>query len=200
MRRADDYEAFYASGDIPWDSETPSEPLVRLLEAGCLPGKTVLELGCGTGTNALEFARRGRAVTAVDSAPSAIRLAREKARRARRRVDFRVADALSADLGGPYDIVFDSGLYHHLRHHYLDGFLAVLKTATRPGSRYLCLAGDAGGLGPEFPGVHEHQIRHELTPLFEVVILERFEDKMRLPYQRCLPAWSILLRRRKEPR
>ncbi len=45
--------------------------------------RTVCELGCGTGETALDFARRGRKVYAVDLSPTMCRLTRQKARRAR---------------------------------------------------------------------------------------------------------------------
>ena len=42
----------------------------------------VLELGCGTGEDALRFARRGASVLGIDPSPAMIRIAREKADRA----------------------------------------------------------------------------------------------------------------------
>src|SRR3989449_11346603 len=62
-----EFEKSYRTGDTPWDSGVPSAELTRVLDAGLLPGKTVLEIGCGTGTNAIAFARRGYRVTAVDT-------------------------------------------------------------------------------------------------------------------------------------
>ena len=44
-----EFEKSYQTGDTPWDSGVPSAELVRALDAGLLPGKTVLEIGCGTG-------------------------------------------------------------------------------------------------------------------------------------------------------
>src|SRR2546428_9623646 len=112
----------YERGEIPWDSGEPSHELIRVLEAGKLTGKTVLEIGCGTGTNAIELARRGFQVVAVDIVGQAIQAARNKARDANVKVDFRVADALKDDLGGPYDILFDRGTYHCLRRENLKEF------------------------------------------------------------------------------
>src|ERR1041384_1903729 len=131
------FEERYARGEIPWDSGVPSEEMVRVLDSGKITGRTVLEIGCGTGTNAIELARRGFSVTAVDYVKQAIEAARAKAQRAKVKVDFRVADVLNDDLGGPYDILFDRGTYHCLRMEDLKKFQAALKRVTRPGSWFL---------------------------------------------------------------
>ncbi len=133
----------YAEGNIPWDSGKPSKELVRVLNEGQLSGNTALEIGCGTGTNAIELARRGFKVTAVDYVPQAIEAARTKASAANVEVEFRVADVLNAELGGPYDILFDRGVYHVLRMEHLEKFQQALRRVTRRGTRYLCLAGNA---------------------------------------------------------
>lgn len=44
------------------------------------PGRHVLELGCGTGEDALWLARRGVRVTATDASPAMLAVARERAR------------------------------------------------------------------------------------------------------------------------
>ena len=186
----------YAHGEIPWDSGQPSKELVRLLDAGKLPGQTVLEIGCGTGTNALELARRGRTVTALDYVPQAIDAARAKARQAKLTVDFRVADVLQADLSGPYDILFDRGVYHHLRQENLPGFQQFLERVTRSGSRWLSLAGNAKEKhDPGPPVVSESELRAELEPLFQIVELREFRFTSGQNGFQPL-AWSILLQRR----
>lgn len=55
------------------------------------PGRA-LDLACGPGRHALEFARRGWQVTAIDAAPTAIRRLAERAAALGLRVDARVAD------------------------------------------------------------------------------------------------------------
>src|ERR1051325_6617118 len=165
----------YARGETPWDSGKASEQLVSLLDAGALTGKTVLEIGCGTGTNAIELARRGFEVTAVDYVEQPVQAARAKARAEKVKVDFRVADVLKDDVGGPYDILFDRGVYHHLRTVDLEALQRFLKRVTRSGSWWLSLAGNAKEEhDPGPPVVHEHEIRAELGPLFDIVELREF--------------------------
>jgi methyl halide transferase len=186
----------YAKGNIPWDSGKPSEELVRHLDAGKLAGKTVLEIGCGTGTNAIEMARRGFNVTAVDYVEQAIDAARAKANSAKVNIDFRVADVLKTDLGGPYDILFDRGVYHHLRTVDLKAFQEFLKRVTRSGSRWLSLAGNAKEkMDPGPPVVTEDEIRSELGSLFEIAELREFRFTTDQNDLRPL-AWSILMQRK----
>jgi len=192
-----DFAQRYAAGQIPWDSGIPDEELVRLLDAGKLNGKTVLEIGCGTGTNAVELARRGFQVTAIDLVDQAIQSARNKARRANATVEFRVGNVLNDGVGGPYDILFDRGVYHGLRLDDLKGFQELVRRVTRPGSWWLSLAGNANekrdGDGP--PVVHEHEIRAELGPLFDIVELREYRFTTNQDGFRPL-AWSILMRRK----
>lgn len=186
----------YAQGETPWDSGQPSEELLRILNAGKLTGRTVLEIGCGTGTNAIELARRGFQVTAVDIVDQAIQAARKKARKAKPTVDFRVADVLQDDLGGPYDILFDRGVYHCLRTVDLKRFQDFLKRATHPGSWWLSLDGNAKeDLEDGPPVVTEPEIRTELGPLFDILELREFHFTTNKTDFHPL-AWSILMRRK----
>lgn len=185
----------YARGETPWDTGVPSAELIRAIDEGELPGKTVLELGCGTGTNSVELARRGYAVTAVDLIEDPIRRARTRAKRAGVKVDFRVGDLTQIDLGGPYDLLFDSGLYHGIRNRDLAGLLVALSRASRPGTRWLCLAGNANEPHPTGPpAVREEEFRSELEPMFRVLRVRPFRFDLGRDLQPL--AWSILMERR----
>ena len=185
----------YLAGDTPWDTGVPEPEILRRLEEGAFPGKKLLELGCGTGTNAIELARRGYQVTAVDLVDVAIRKARAKARTAGVRVDFRLGDLTRMDLGGPYDSLFDLGVYHGIRQRNLSGFLSAISRASLPGTRWLSLAGNAKEPlenGP--PVVHESEFRAELDPVFRVLDAREFRFDLRPDFRPL--AWSILLERR----
>jgi ubiquinone/menaquinone biosynthesis C-methylase UbiE len=60
---------------------------------GPLAGKRVLDVGCGTGNAALEAARRGAEVVAIDPAPRLVEVARRRAEAEGLRLDARVGDA-----------------------------------------------------------------------------------------------------------
>jgi cyclopropane fatty-acyl-phospholipid synthase-like methyltransferase len=192
-----DFAQRYAQSNIPWDSGKPSKELIRVLKAAKLTGQTALEIGCGTGTNAIELARHGFKVTAVDSVEQAISIAHGKAGDAQVSVDFRVADVLTQNLGGPYDVLFDRGVYHVLRMVDLAKFQNLLKRVSRRGSWYLSLAGNSKETkienGP--PVVSEQEIRAELGPLFDIMELREFRFSTNQSGFHPL-AWSILMRRK----
>ncbi len=97
----------------PWDTGVSPPELLAHLEVH--PVGRALDLGCGTGTNAITLAKRGWQVTGVDFAPRAIRIARRKAKKERLVVDFRVADVTQLNsLSQTYDLILDMGCFHSL--------------------------------------------------------------------------------------
>lgn len=99
-------------GSPPWDIGRPQPAFVRLEEAGEIVGRT-LDVGCGTGENALFLASRGHDTWGVDFAPTAVTRARLKAADRGLPVTFRVASALELGLiNERFDTVIDCGLFH----------------------------------------------------------------------------------------
>ena len=84
-------------------------------------GRRVLEIGCGLGTDTINFARAGASVTAVDLSERSLDLARQRAELfgVADRVRFVAADAerLAQYLAPePYDLVYSFGVIHHSPH------------------------------------------------------------------------------------
>ena len=48
----------YEKGDLPWQIDLPQPEVLRLIEEGKFESP-ILDLGCGSGDNAIELARRG---------------------------------------------------------------------------------------------------------------------------------------------
>lgn len=79
-----------------------------------LGGRRLLDAGCGTGALALEAARRGAEVIAVDLSPTLIALARDRCRDAGPgRVDFVVGDMLDPAFGSFDHVVAMDSLIHY---------------------------------------------------------------------------------------
>ena len=143
-RGADWWDDFYADRDkpIPFFVSKPDESLVSYLDRGLVRPGRALDLGCGPGRNAIHLARDGFTVDAVDLSATAIKWAEERA--GGLDVRFRCGDAFALDLDGPYDLVYDSGCFHHIAPHRRISYLALL-------DRYLAPRGHLG-LGCFAPG------------------------------------------------
>ncbi|OIJ68683.1 SAM-dependent methyltransferase [Streptomyces mangrovisoli] len=133
----------------------PDNPLAHGARGPLRPGRA-LDLGCGPGRNALHLASLGFTVDAVDMSPSAIAWARERARATGAEVRFVCGDAFAlADGGtlrGPYDLIYDSGCFHHLPPHRRISHLAFLERQLAPDGLFglVCFAA-GGGMGSEAP-------------------------------------------------
>ena len=103
----------YLDGETPWDSGTVCEHLPTALQDFGIGPCKALEIGCGTGTNAVWLAQQGFDVTGVDISGEAIRRAEEKVEKAGASCRFLVASALEMEIeGGPFGLVFDRGCFH----------------------------------------------------------------------------------------
>jgi 2-polyprenyl-3-methyl-5-hydroxy-6-metoxy-1,4-benzoquinol methylase len=81
-------------------------------------GKRVLEVGCGIGTDSINFARAGADLTAVDLSGESLAIAKQRAgvMGVADRIQFVQANAeelTSAVSGEPYDLIYSFGVIHH---------------------------------------------------------------------------------------
>lgn len=79
-----------------------------------MTGRRLLDAGCGTGALAVEAARRGAEVVAIDVSPTLVNLARERhIDHAPGTIDFRVGDMLDPALGRFDHVVAMDSLIHY---------------------------------------------------------------------------------------
>ena len=80
-------------------------------------GKRVLEVGCGIGTDSINFARAGAELTAVDLSSESLRIAQQRAEMldVADRIQFVHANAeeLTSAVSGEYDLIYSFGVIHH---------------------------------------------------------------------------------------
>ena len=113
-----------AKEPLPGRPALRPKELVRLVEEKTLRPMRTLELGCGTGANAIYLAGQGFEMTAVDSSPIAVERARVRTEREDAAAADRVADVFEfCPTVGPFELVYDVGFYHFIRHTDLERFL-----------------------------------------------------------------------------
>lgn len=114
--RPEDWERLYQGADperLPWTLHHLDPDIAGALETLRLTGR-VLDLGTGTGAQAIELARRGLKVVGIDLSHAAIARAREAASAAGLNIDFRQDDILNSLLDGGFDAIVDRGCFHVL--------------------------------------------------------------------------------------
>jgi cyclopropane fatty-acyl-phospholipid synthase-like methyltransferase len=144
------FEEMY-KGVPPWEIDGPQSEIAYLAHHG-ETRSAVLDVGCGTGENALYLAGLGFEVVGIDIVPTAVETALSKAKERSLAATFLVMDAL--DLSGlerGFNTVIDSGFYHILPDKKRPVFVRSLASVLNPGGTYfmMCFSEhEPGSWGP----------------------------------------------------
>lgn len=203
-RKEFDWDDFYRQGTPPWDTGLLEPDFKNVINSGIIqPRSKVLEIGCGSGIEALFMAQCGFQMTAVDCSAMAVDRAhsRAKARNLWLRLVTEDIFKFTSQAREQYDFVYDIGFYHFIRRSFLSHYINLLWRITKPGSYYYTLAGsNEEEFTPEeirqnfLPTVSQEDIFNELGALFEVVEIRPgtiYSRAKKEPFK----AWSCLFRR-----
>jgi len=192
--RTEDFDALY-TGTPPWDIGRPQPAILELANSGVLRGR-VLDVGCGTGEHALMAAGLELETTGIDTAPSAIAIARNKARDRGLTPRFLVWNALElASLGNQFDIVLDIGLFHIFGDEDRARFVDSLRSAIVTGGGYymLCFSDrQPGDWGPR--RVTQDEIRGSFVEGWQVDSIEAAKLDVNIE-SNGVQAWRASIRR-----
>jgi methyl halide transferase len=196
--RADHWDGRYAVGDVPWDTGRVDGSLSRILRRFDIAPCAALEVGCGTGTNAIWLAEQGFRVTATDVSPLAVDAAGKKIAACGADVTVRLGDVLCDPVaGGPFGFVFDRGCFHtHGTPEERARFAETVAALLGDGGYWLSLIGSKDGpprdVGP--PRLSAADVVAAVEPFFEILSLESssFDSDQPDPPR----AWACLLRKR----
>ncbi len=112
MTVEDRFKGRYEANDTPWDIGQPDFNLVQTVTGTPINPCKALDIGCGTGDNAIWLAQQGFDVIGIDTSELAIKKAEEKASQSRA-CRFLVGNFLASQIAGaPFEFVFDRGLFH----------------------------------------------------------------------------------------
>jgi len=131
------YELDYRFFRMPWEMG-PRKELVKLVEGGRIVPCRAIDLGCGTGSNAVFLAQQGFDVVGVDFAASAVQKGKQKANHAKVRVQFVVDDLINLQkVQGTFDFLVNYGTLDDLQPKDRDPYLHNVLRLTNPGSWFL---------------------------------------------------------------
>ena len=155
------WEQRYQSHDMPWEKGAPSPGLVDFLAAHPdLPRGTVCVPGCGTGHDALAFAKAGFTAFGFDLAPSAILLAEKNAQAAGLKAKFQLADFLHDEPPQKFDWLFEHTLFCAIQPGERDDYVRAVLRWLKPGGNYLAVNYfDCGPDGPPWPTTRDEQLQ-----------------------------------------
>jgi SAM-dependent methyltransferase len=168
--------------------------LVELVDGRAIaPGRT-LEIGCGTGTNAIYLAQHGFQVVGIDVSQVAIENARAKAQGHGR---FEVVDFLNdSPPDGPFQFAFDRGCFHIFDEgHERERFARNVAAALVDGGVWVSLIGSTEGpprdVGP--PRRSAREVVNAIEPSLEILQLQSREFGVS---GEQLKAWLCVSRKR----
>ncbi len=166
----DYWENRYQASDMPWEKGAPSPGLVDFLAAHPeLPRGTVCVPGCGTGHDVRAWAVAGFNAHGFDLAPSAIRLATERTRKAGLQAHFRQSDFLSAKPPRRFDWIFEHTLFCAIQPPERDEYVRAVLRWLKPQGQYLAvnyLIPDEDG--PPF-GTTRAELWERFSPHFDLL-------------------------------
>jgi len=187
-RRAGEYDVT-AYGDV-----VAARARIARLVAEMDPSGTVLEIACGTGLWTEALAGLAESVTAIDVAPEAVAIARDRVRS--NNVRFEVADVFSWATAARFDVIFFSAWLSHVPVSRFEQFWRLLRGLLAAGGRVLFVDEHVEGRDKEtyLPGGDEI-VERQLRDGSRYRIVKNFVDPERLVRRlrgdavRCMCPW-----------
>jgi SAM-dependent methyltransferase len=171
------FDVQYLLGQTPWDTGVTPPEVKAFVETHDAPPGRAVDLGCGTGKNAVYLARQGWRAVGIDISLLAILQARWRTLRTEGTARFYRADVTNLlFLERPFDLVLDIGCLHSLPARDRTPYASELIRLTRSGSWYMLYAflprdrqGVPAGIAPKV-------IKDLFTPAFDLERQKGGED------------------------
>lgn len=136
MKNKNHWEERYRQETIPWDIGQPSEQLEEFIKN--IKPCSALDLGCGTGTEAIYLAKKGFGVSGLDISETAIQRAREKAEKGGVSIDFRIGDVLNLPFAtNSFELINDRGCFHTIDPPDREKFVSEIYRVLKHRGKYL---------------------------------------------------------------
>lgn len=178
--------------NIPWIMADPPDALVDLITSGAIKPCKAIDFGSGNGNYALYLSGMGFEVTGIDISISAVKIAKENARKKGIKCNFLAADVSGElnEIEETYDFAYDWDMLHHVfpenRKKYVENVHRILN----PGGKYLSVCfseedpqfGGSGKyrktqLGTILYFSSESELKELFDPYFNILELKSIEIK-----------------------
>lgn len=199
MSVEDRFNEHYREGATPWDIGKADFNLIQVVTTLPIHPCKALDIGCGTGDNAIWLSQRGFPVVGVDASEIAISKAQEKAANACAPCTFLVLDFLKSHIErAPFGFAFDRGCFHMMDSaKQRQSFAEQVQRHLEEDGFWLSLIGNADeqrlNEGP--PKRTARDIVGAVEPYFEILSLvsSHFETRLAAPPR----AWVCLMQKRR---
>lgn len=198
MAKENHFKESYKTGDTPWDIGKPDFNLIQTVTTTPIQPCKTLEIGCGTGDNAIWLSQQNFHVVGIDASEIAIERAKEKASKANTRCTFIASDILTSRVAGaPFGFACDRGCFHTLSSDKeRKSFAEIVNGHLGKDGLWLSLLGNADEQrdGPGPPQRTARNIVNAVEPYFEILSLVsgHFGSNRPDPWR----AWICLMRKR----
>lgn len=193
------YKERYEAGDTPWDIGKPDFNLIQTVTTTPIEPCKALDIGCGTGDNAIWLSQQNFHVLGIDTSEIAIGKAKEKALKANVKCTFIVIDLLASHIeGAPFGFAFDRGCFPSLSSDKeRKSFAQNVNGHLENDGLWLSLLGNADEQrhAPGPPQRAARDIANSVAPYFEILSLvsSYFGSNRPNPPR----AWVCLMRKRR---
>jgi len=173
------WDLIYWLKRTPWDTGVTPPEVVDVVARRFPKGGRALDIGCGTGTNAVYLAQHGFSVLGIDVSRRAIALARRRAEQVGVTCDFVTGDVSRLEdlsVTEPFDLAIDIGCYHVLPARGQRRYARGLRDHMRRGGIYLLYAFCPHARGRRQMGVSSDDVGALFADGFLVRDLKTGED------------------------
>ena len=187
------FRLLYLFGWTPWDTGVTPPELVDVVEGQHpLEPTGAIDLGCGTGTNAVYLACHNWDVTAIDFTPRAVKKARRRVEAAGVKVRLLDGDVTRLDelsVHGPFRLFFDLGCFHGIPLDRRGAYARGITARAEPRALFMLWA--FGVRRPPRPAITTEEVEATFSDEWEIVDVKVDDSPVRGTWYR--------LRRRDQP-